>query len=118
MRSAPWQYFDNGSGIEWLNRVNPKPILLGHTMRGSITIHLQTDREQWLTPQVADRRFASVEEAVAQAIEGLRLDAEDDLGWVKPHLAHDETSISKGEVISGHVVMAELNQRIDALRGQ
>ena len=80
-----------------------------------MTIRLKADHEQWLSQQVAEGRFASVDEAVAQAIEALRLDAEDD-EWVKPYLEEAEADIARGDVIAGDVVLAELRQRADALR--
>ena len=80
-----------------------------------MTIHLKADHEQWLSQQVEEGRFASVDEAVAQAIEALRLDAEDD-EWVRPYLEEAEVDIARGDVIAGDVVLAELRQRTHALR--
>ena len=82
-----------------------------------MTIHLKADHEQWLSQQVAEGRFASVDEAVALAIEALRLDAEDeDDEWVRPLLAEAEASLARGEGIPGDVFLADMERRIEALR--
>ena len=84
-----------------------------------MTIHLKADHEQWLSQQVAEGRFTSVDEAVAQAIEALRLDAEDeDDEWVRPYLEEAEASIARGEEIPGDVFLAELRERIAQFRLQ
>ena len=82
-----------------------------------MTIHLKADHEQWLSQQVAEGRFASVDEAVAQAIEALRLDDGDmDDEWVRPLLAEAEASLARGEGIPGDVFLADMERRIEALR--
>ena len=82
-----------------------------------MTIHLKADHEQWLTQQVAEGRFASVDEAVAQAIEALRLDAgDDDDEWVRPYLKEAEASIARGEEIPGDEIIAWMKARMNSLR--
>ena len=83
-----------------------------------MSIHLKADHEQWLSQQVAEGRFASIDEAVAQAIEALRLDAEDDDEWVRPYLEEAEAELARGEGIPGDVFLAELRERIAQLRQQ
>jgi Arc/MetJ-type ribon-helix-helix transcriptional regulator len=81
-----------------------------------MTIHLTAEHQKWLMEQVAEGRFASVDEAVAQAIEALRLDGEDDDAWVLRLLAEGEAQIARGETIPGDEVMADLERRIFKLR--
>ena len=84
-----------------------------------MTIHLKADHEQWLSQQVAEGRFASVDEAVAQAIEALRIEAEgEDDEWVRPYLEEAEASIARGEEIPGDVFLAELRERTAQFRLQ
>ena len=83
-----------------------------------MTIHLKADHEQWLSQQVAKGRFASVDEAVAQAVEALRLDAEDDDEWVRPLLEEAEAEFARGEGIPGDVFLAEFDARMAQLRRQ
>ena len=80
-----------------------------------MTIHLKADHEQWLSQQVAEGRFASVDEAVAQAIEALRLEDDDD-EWVRPYLEEAEASIARGEEIPGEEVIARMKARMTTLR--
>ena len=80
-----------------------------------MTIHLTADHEQWLSQQVAEGRFASVDEAVAQAIEALRLEDDDD-EWVRPYLEEAEASIARGEEIPGEEVIARMKARMTTLR--
>ena len=81
-----------------------------------MTIHLKADHEQWLTQQVAEGRFASIDEAVAQAIETLKLDDAEDDEWVRPYLEEAEASIASGEEIPGDVAIARMKARMNALR--
>lgn len=82
-----------------------------------MTIHLKADHEQWLTQQVAEGRFASVEEAVAHLIEAYKSGAEvEDDEWVRPLLAEAQASLARGDGIAGDVFLAEMRQRMDALR--
>lgn len=80
-----------------------------------MTIHLKADHEQWLSQQVAEGRFASVDEAVAQAIEALRLDAEGDDDWVRPYLEEAEAAIARGEVTPGDEFMARMRHRLEQM---
>ena len=82
-----------------------------------MTIHLSPEHQAWLLQQVAEGRFASMDEAVAQAIEILRLDVEDDDEWVRPYLEEAEAELAQGKAIPGEVVIAELEKRIQKLRG-
>ena len=80
-----------------------------------MTIHLTSEHQKWLTQQVAEGRVASVDEAIAQAIEALRVDEDGD-DWVLPLLAEGEAQIARGETIPVEVVMADLDRRISKLR--
>ena len=80
-----------------------------------MTIHLKADHEVWLAQQVAEGRFASIDEAVAHLIEAFKAEADDD-DWVRPLLAEAEASIARGESIPGDVAIARMKARMNALR--
>jgi antitoxin ParD1/3/4 len=62
-----------------------------------MNIPLRPDQEVWLKGQVAVGRFASLEEAVASAVAGLRaLDAIDD-AWAKPLIDEALAALDRGE---------------------
>lgn len=76
-----------------------------------MSIHLTAEHQKWLMDQVAEGRFASVDAAVAQAIEALRLDDENDDAWVLPLLAEAEEQVTRGETIPGEEVTERLKKK-------
>jgi Arc/MetJ-type ribon-helix-helix transcriptional regulator len=62
-----------------------------------MNVPLRPDQEDWLKAQVAAGRFASLEEAIASAVAGLRLqDAVDD-AWAKPLIDEALEALDRGE---------------------
>lgn len=85
-----------------------------------MNVRLSPEHESWLAARVAVGQFASVEEAVARAIEELMSLAElppgHDLAWCRPILAQAETSIARGEGVSGDEFLDELDRKLMTLR--
>jgi antitoxin ParD1/3/4 len=71
-------------------------------------IHLTKDDEDWLRAQVAAGRFASLDEALAEAIDSLR--AEDEaVAWAKPLVEEGLAELDRGESIPAEEVFASLD---------
>jgi hypothetical protein len=81
-----------------------------------MNLHLSPTHEQWLSEQVSRGTFASVDDALAWAIEGVMHLADDDLAWARPYLQKAEASLAHGEGIPGDEFLAHLDHRLDALR--
>jgi antitoxin ParD1/3/4 len=77
-----------------------------------MNIQLPPDQQKWLEEQVEAGHFASLEEAVAGAIDNLRLSQmEDDLSWAKPYVDEALKQVERGEVISGEEFLKTIDQR-------
>lgn len=81
-----------------------------------MNVRLSPTHEQWLSEQIARDIFASADDAVARAIEGVMHLADDDLAWAQPYLEKGEASLARGEGIPGDKFLARLDRRLDALR--
>jgi antitoxin ParD1/3/4 len=83
-------------------------------------ITLTPEQEAWLEAHVASGRFASIEEAVRQAIDHriaeLDLEENDDMAWAKPHVDEARTAIERGEVITLEEHRARNDERLAAIR--
>ncbi len=62
-----------------------------------MNIPLPSDQEDWLKAQVAAGRFASLEEAIASAVAGLRAQETIDDGWAKPLVDEALEALDRGE---------------------
>jgi Arc/MetJ-type ribon-helix-helix transcriptional regulator len=62
-----------------------------------MNIPLQPALEDWLKAQVAAGRFASLEEAVASAVAGLRAQDAIDDSWAKPLINEALEALDRGE---------------------
>jgi Arc/MetJ-type ribon-helix-helix transcriptional regulator len=81
-----------------------------------MNIRLSPQHEKWLSEQVASGTFASIDAALAWAIEGVMHFADDDLEWARPYLEKGDASLARGEGISGDEFLAQLDRRLDTLR--
>lgn len=72
-------------------------------------IRLTKEHEDWLREQVAAGRFASLEEAVAEAIDGLK---DEDLAWAKPLVAEGLAELDRGEALPADEVFARIEARL------
>jgi antitoxin ParD1/3/4 len=72
-------------------------------------IELTKEHEDWLREQVAAGRFASLEEAVAEAIDGLR---DEDLAWAKPLVEEGLAELDRGESLPAEEVFARVEARL------
>lgn len=70
-------------------------------------IRLTKDQEDWLQAQVAAGRFASLDEALAEAIDGLRAE-EEALTWAKPLVDEGLAQLDRGESIPADEVFADI----------
>jgi len=62
-----------------------------------MNIPLPRDQEDWLKAQVAAGRFASLEEAIASAVAGLRAQEAIDDSWAKPLIDEALEALDRGE---------------------
>ena len=83
-----------------------------------MNVTLSAEHRRWLTQQVADGKFATVEDCVASAIEQLRISSKLDLEWARPHLAAAEASLARGEGIEGKQFLDRLGQRLAELKAR
>jgi Arc/MetJ-type ribon-helix-helix transcriptional regulator len=81
-----------------------------------MNVQLSPAHQKWLADQVSAGTFASVDDAVAWAIEGMMRLTDDDLTWARPYLENGEASLARGEGIPGDDFLARLDGRLDALR--
>ena len=74
-------------------------------------IELTKDHEDWLRSQVAAGRYASLEEAIAEAIDALK-NEEDDLAWAKPLVEEGRAELDRGEAVSADEVFARVEAHL------
>ena len=79
-----------------------------------MSIQLTKEHEDWLRDQVAAGRFASLEEAIAEAVDNLKGD--DDLSWAKPLVDEGLAELDRGEAIPAEEVLARIEARLRATR--
>jgi len=81
-----------------------------------MNVHFSAARQNWLSEQVSAGKFASIDDAVAWAIEGMIHFADDEFDWARPLLDKADASLGRGEGIPGDEFLARLERRLDALR--
>ena len=74
-------------------------------------ISLTKEQEDWLHSQVAEGRYATMEEAIAAAIDLLQTES-DDVAWLKPLVAEGLAELDRGEAVPGHEVFAHIEARL------
>jgi antitoxin ParD1/3/4 len=74
-------------------------------------IALTKDHEEWLRTQVRAGRYASLKEAVADAIESLRGE-DQELAWAKPLVDKGLAELDRGEAIPAEKVFADIESRL------
>jgi len=79
-------------------------------------VHLSPEHEKWLSEQVATGAFASVDAALAWAIEGMLHFANDDFRWAQPYIEKGVASLARGDGVPGDEFLARLDRRLDTLR--
>jgi antitoxin ParD1/3/4 len=82
----------------------------------TMNLQLSPAHRKWLTEQVSAGTFASIDDALAWAIEGVIHIADDDLEWARPLIKEAEASFARGEGIPGDDFLAWLDHRLYALR--
>ena len=76
-------------------------------------IELSKEHEDWLRSQVAAGRFASFDEAVAEAL-AILMDDNDEFEWAKPLVEEGLAELQRGEAISADEVFARIEARLRA----
>jgi antitoxin ParD1/3/4 len=74
-------------------------------------IRLTKEHEDWLRAQVAAGRFASLDDAIAEAVAGLRGD-DDELAWARPLVAEGLAELDAGKAIPAEEVFARIEARL------
>lgn len=81
-------------------------------------VTLSAEHRRWLTQQVANGTFATIEEGVASAIEQLRTAVELDVDWAQPLVAAADASLARGDGIEGERFLERLERRLGELKRQ
>jgi Arc/MetJ-type ribon-helix-helix transcriptional regulator len=81
-----------------------------------MNVRFSPAHRKWLSDQVSTGAFASIDEAVAWAIDGMMHVAGDDLEWARPYIEKGDASLAHGEGIPGDEFLARLDRRLDTLR--
>jgi antitoxin ParD1/3/4 len=79
-----------------------------------MNIQLTKEHEDWLRGQVAAGRFASLEEAIAEAVDALK--SNDDLSWAKPLVDEGLVELDRGRAIPAEEVFARVEARLRTTR--
>jgi antitoxin ParD1/3/4 len=74
-------------------------------------VQLTKEHREWLQAQVDAGRYSSLEEAVADAIDGLRQEDEE-LAWAKPLVTEGIAQLDRGEAVSADEVFQRLEARL------
>ena len=74
-------------------------------------IQLTKEQEEWLRAQVAEGRFSSLDEAVAEAIDFLK-SSDDDLAWAKPLVDEGLAELDRGEALPAEEVFARIEGQL------
>lgn len=84
-----------------------------------MNIQLPPDQQKWLEEQVKAGHFASLDEAVAAAVDDLRLSQfDDDLSWAKPYVDEAREAVKRGEVLSKEEFFERMDAKLNSLRSE
>jgi antitoxin ParD1/3/4 len=75
-----------------------------------MNIQLPPDQQTWLEEQVKAGHYASLDEAIAGAVDNLRLSQINDVSWMKPYVDEALDQVERGEVLSAE----EFHDRMQA----
>ena len=78
-----------------------------------MNVKLTSEQEAWLRGQVAAGRFASFDDAVAEAIDGLRQE-EGAMDWAKPLVEQGLAELDRGDSLSADEVFSRIDERLRA----
>jgi Arc/MetJ-type ribon-helix-helix transcriptional regulator len=81
-----------------------------------MNVHISPNHAKWLSDQVSAGTFASIDDAIAWAIEGAIRFADHELDWAGPLLDKADASLARGEGIPGDEFVALPERRLEALR--
>ena len=81
-----------------------------------MNVRISPAHRKWLSDQVSGGAFASIDEALAWAIEGMMHVADEDLEWARHYLEKGYASLARGKGIPGDKFLARLDRRLDTLR--
>jgi Arc/MetJ-type ribon-helix-helix transcriptional regulator len=84
-----------------------------------MNIQLPLDQQKWLEEQVEAGRFASLDEAIAAAVDDMRLSQiDDDLSWAKPLVDQARESVERGDVLSKEEFFERMDATLKRLRSE
>ena len=84
-----------------------------------MNIQLLPDQQKWLEEQVKAGHFASLDEAIAAAVDDLRVSQiDDDLSWAKPYVDEALEQVRRGEVMSGQEFFDRMQAKLQRLRSR
>jgi Arc/MetJ-type ribon-helix-helix transcriptional regulator len=84
-----------------------------------MNIQLPPDQQKWLEEQVKAGHFASLDEAIAAAVDDLRLSkVDDDLSWAKPYVDEARKSVESGDVLSKEELFERMDATLKRLRSE
>jgi Arc/MetJ-type ribon-helix-helix transcriptional regulator len=84
-----------------------------------MNIQLPPDQQKWLEEQVKAGHFASLDEAIAAAVDDLRLSkVDDDLSWAKPYVEEARKSVESGDVLPKEELFERMDATLKRLRSE
>jgi Arc/MetJ-type ribon-helix-helix transcriptional regulator len=84
-----------------------------------MNIQLPPDQQKWLEEQVKAGYFASLDEAIAAAVDDLRLSKiDDELSWAKPYVDEARKSVERGDVLSKEELFERMDATLKRLRSE
>jgi len=84
-----------------------------------MNIQLPPDQQKWLEEQVKAGRFASLDEAIAAAVDDLRLSQiDDDHSWANTLVDRARESVQRGDVLSKDQFFERMDATLKRLRSE
>lgn len=84
-----------------------------------MNIQLPPDQQKWLEEQVKAGRFATLDEAIAAAVDDLRVSQiDDDLSWAKPYVDEALEQVRRGEVMPGEEFFERMRAKLQRPRAR
>jgi Arc/MetJ-type ribon-helix-helix transcriptional regulator len=84
-----------------------------------MNIQLPPDQQKWLEEQVKAGHFASLDEAIAAAVDDLRVSQiDDDLSWAKPYVDEALEQARRGEVMRGEEFFERMREKLGRPRSR
>ena len=81
-----------------------------------MNIRLSPEQQNWLQAEIEAGRYASLDDALSAAVDGLMTAGKDDLAWAKPLVDEARASVAKDGGSTLDSFRAEIRETIAKLR--